>query len=72
MTTAKFIDYPSAQLHPDGTSADTRSTWLFVLTVALAAGAGALPTVLRRAGVVGAAGKARTTESALTAGKDRS
>ena len=72
MTTAKFIDYPTAQLHLDGTSADTRSTWLFVITVVLAAGAGALPTVLRRAVVVRSARKARTTEPAHNAGKDRS
>ncbi|MFF2028736.1 DJ-1/PfpI family protein [Arthrobacter sp. NPDC058192] len=72
MTTAKFIDYPTAQLHLNGTSPDTRSAWLFVMTVALAAAAGALPTVLRRAGVVRSARKARTPEPAHTAGKDRS
>jgi transcriptional regulator GlxA family with amidase domain len=72
ITTANFIDYPTGQLHLDGTIADTRSAWLFVLTAVLAAGAGALPTALRHAVVLHAARRARATEPALTAGKDRS
>jgi putative intracellular protease/amidase len=48
MTTAKFIEYPTTQLHLNGTNPDTRSAWLLTLTAGLAAAAAALPTLLRR------------------------
>jgi hypothetical protein len=48
MTTAKFIDYPTTRLDLQGTTTDSRSIWLLVLTAVLAAGVGALPSLLRR------------------------
>jgi putative intracellular protease/amidase len=48
LTTAKFIDYPTAQLHLNPTRSDTRSTWLLILAAALAVFAGFLPSLLRR------------------------
>ncbi|MCU1572468.1 MAG: DJ/PfpI family protein [Micrococcaceae bacterium] len=48
LTTAKFIDYPTAQLHLSAAGSDTRSTWLLILAGALAVFAGFLPSLLRR------------------------
>ncbi|WP_180987334.1 DJ-1/PfpI family protein [Arthrobacter sp. AFG20] len=49
IATAKFIDYPTGQLHLDANATDTRSIWLLFLTAVLAASAGALPSLVRRA-----------------------
>lgn len=47
MSTAKFIDYPTAQLTLASTGMNTRSLGLSILAVAAAIGAGALPRLIR-------------------------
>jgi putative intracellular protease/amidase len=71
ITTAKFIDYPTGQLHLDANATDTRSTWLLFLTAVLAASAGALPSLVRRAPYFRGR-KTRTQEPEHMAGKDPS
>jgi putative intracellular protease/amidase len=48
MTTAKFIEYPSAQLALTGSSWPARTTALAVATLILAVAAGLLPALIRR------------------------
>lgn len=48
-STAKFIDYPTAQLRLHTDTTDTRSLWLSALAVAAAVGTGALPGLIRSA-----------------------
>ncbi|WP_395404228.1 DJ-1/PfpI family protein [Arthrobacter sp. UC242_113] len=70
-TTTKSIDYPTGRVHLDAHAADTRSTWLLFLTAVLAAGAGALPSLLRRAPYFRGR-KTRTPELEHVARKDPS
>jgi hypothetical protein len=45
-STAKFIDYPTAQLRLHTDTTDTRPVWLSALAVAAAVGIGALPGLI--------------------------
>ena len=49
VSTAKFIDYPTAQLQLQSDATDTRSLWLCALAVGSAVGMGALPGLIRSA-----------------------